>query len=54
MYEWLPKTFCKVGQVVKLKNDDGTWTDGWKIKEAFVGIELTDKQIARTRMPSRC
>ena len=54
MYEWLPKEFCKVGLVVKLKNDDGTWDDGWKVKEAFTGIELTDQQIRRTRLPRRC
>lgn len=34
-YTWLPAQFCKVGNVLKLKNDDGSWTDGWKVKEVF-------------------
>lgn len=31
---WIPEPFCKVGKVLKLKNDDGEWVDGWVVDMA--------------------
>lgn len=31
---WLPVQFAKVGTVVKLKDDNGEWSNGWEVKEA--------------------
>jgi uncharacterized protein YxeA len=28
---WIPETFAKVGNYVKIKNEDEKWTDGWEI-----------------------
>jgi hypothetical protein len=32
---WLPEIFARLGDVVRLRQDDGSWSDGWKID--FVG-----------------
>ena len=31
MVTWLPEKFAKVNDIVKLKNEDDEWIDGWKI-----------------------
>jgi hypothetical protein len=28
---YIPEKFAVVGRILKLKNDDDTWTDGWKV-----------------------
>ena len=30
---WIPDQFAERGRVVKLKADDGTWSDGWRVTE---------------------
>ena len=30
---WIPETFARQGGFVKLKSEDGTWVDGWKVSE---------------------
>ena len=32
---WLPEKFAKVYNVLKLKNDDGTWSDGWQVTDKY-------------------
>lgn len=29
---WIPEKFAKAGNVIKIKNDDNTWVDGWVVK----------------------
>jgi hypothetical protein len=41
---WIPERFAKVGKYLKLKNDDDTWTDGWKVQE--VGDRKDHKAVA--------
>ncbi len=31
---YLPEEFAKVGKIVKLRDDDGEWEDGWLVAEA--------------------
>ena len=31
---WIPERFANLDSTVKIKNDDGTWTDGWIVKSA--------------------
>lgn len=32
---WIPEKFAEVGRVVKLKDDDKTWEDGWVVREVW-------------------
>ena len=40
---WLPEKFCALGKYVKLKNDDGSWTDGWKVEEVYPSRRTLDE-----------
>ncbi len=31
---WIPEKFAEVGKVLKIKNDDDEWVDGWVVKSA--------------------
>ena len=31
---WIPATYAKVGEIVKLRNSRGEWTNGWQIISA--------------------
>jgi hypothetical protein len=31
---WIPEPYCVVGKVVKLKDANGNWEDGWKVVSA--------------------
>ena len=31
---WLPEPYTSAGRVVKLRDDDGAWDDGWVIRSA--------------------
>jgi hypothetical protein len=28
---WIPEKFAVIGNYIKIKKDDGTWDDGWKV-----------------------
>ena len=45
----LPYKYCKVGEVLKLKNDKGEWIDGWVVKEVHQVVLdiITEEQIQR-------
>tara|TARA_Y100000310_G_C20289413_1_gene626492 strand:- start:220 stop:459 length:240 start_codon:yes stop_codon:yes gene_type:complete len=32
MTSFIPKKFAQLGRVLKLKSDDGVWTNGWVVK----------------------
>jgi len=40
---WIPEKFAKLGDVLKFKNDDGTWDDGWVVE--LVGSRKTAKEV---------
>lgn len=31
---YIPEKFAVVGKILQLKNDDDTWTDGWRVISA--------------------
>lgn len=31
---YIPEPFCKVGRILKLKDENGIWDDGWKVISA--------------------
>lgn len=32
---WIPEKFAQLGKYIRIKNEDGTWESGWKIKEIY-------------------
>lgn len=32
---WIPDQFAELGRVVKLKDDNGQWEDGWVVREVW-------------------
>lgn len=32
---WIPSEIANVNQTVKLKEDDGTWDEGWQVTAVF-------------------
>jgi hypothetical protein len=40
---YIPAEFAKEGRIVKLREGDGSWDDGWVIR--IVGGSLTDDQL---------
>jgi hypothetical protein len=41
---WIPSQFAVVGKVLKLKNDDDEWEDGWVVESAGTR-RLTNDQL---------
>jgi hypothetical protein len=41
---YLPAEFAREGRIVKLREEDGGWDDGWVIR--VVGGSLTEDQLA--------
>lgn len=35
MTSWIPEKIAKVGNVVRLKDEDGEWTEGWEVLVAY-------------------
>lgn len=31
---WIPEQFATVDRYIKIKNEDGSWDDGWKVTYA--------------------
>ena len=40
---YLPAEFARVGRIVKVRDTDGAWDDGWVIR--VVGGSLTEDQL---------
>lgn len=40
---WIPEKFAKVGDVLKLKQEDGTWDDGWVVES--VGLREDENYV---------
>lgn len=37
---WLPQRFSRIGKILKLKREDGTWEDGWQVKSTGTTMEF--------------
>lgn len=48
---FLPAEFAKVGRIVKVREPDGGWDDGWVIR--VVGGSLTEDQLAAIELANR-
>jgi hypothetical protein len=42
---WIPEPFCELGKTLKLRDDDGLWTDGWKV------VTVGPKRISEDQLP---
>ena len=42
MTTWLPIQFAKVGKILKLKESNGEWSDGWVVDEVGAVQEYED------------
>ena len=47
MVSHIPETFAQVGNVLKLKQEDSTWDDGWIVETVSVRIEDADLPNSR-------
>jgi hypothetical protein len=41
---WIPEKFAKVGQILKIKDENDEWVDGWKVEEAY---QTMDEEYVR-------
>jgi hypothetical protein len=41
---YIPSEFAKEGRIVKIRDEEGGWDDGWVIRN--VGGSLTEEQLA--------
>lgn len=48
---YIPAEFAKVGRVVKIRQDDGAWDDGWVIR--LVGGSMTEEQLTAIELAHR-
>ena len=44
---WIPAEFARAGKVVKLRDADGHWDDGWVV--AHVGAEMAEDDLDERR-----
>lgn len=40
---WIPEQYAHVGNFIKLKQNDGSWENGWKVIE--VGTRLSEEYV---------
>jgi|SoiMetStandDraft_5_1073268.scaffolds.fasta_scaffold387745_2 hypothetical protein len=38
MTSWIPKRYAIVGRYIKLKSEDGSWEDGWKVHQTYAEL----------------
>ena len=48
---YIPAEFASVGRVVKLREEDGAWDDGWVIR--LVGESMTEEQLNAIELAHR-
>ena len=48
---YIPDEFAREGRIVKLREDDGGWDDGWVIRS--VGGSLTEEQLGELERAHR-
>jgi hypothetical protein len=42
---WIEAKLAVQGKVVKIKQEDGTWDEGWIVSEAFPNVVLDSKVV---------
>ena len=57
MISWIPTKIAKVGNTVRLKDDEGNWTAGWKVAKTYATMPSPDvnersRDYTRTREAS--
>ena len=48
---YIPAEFAKLGRIVKIREDDGSWDDGWVIR--IVGGALSQEQLTALEVAHR-
>jgi hypothetical protein len=54
---WIPEGFAKVGDILKMREKDGRWTDGWRVISASPPmdartVEANERNYLRQRKAS--
>lgn len=54
---YIPEPYCKVGKVLKLRDEDGRWEDGWRVQSAgvrrsFEQVDVQSQQYKKQRRAS--
>lgn len=49
---WLPVKFAVKGKIVKLKQSDGSWWDGWEVTSASETIKTSEELTKRPKFAS--
>jgi hypothetical protein len=52
---FIPEPYCVIGKILKLRDDDGNWSDGWKVmtageRKAARLVELQERDYLKTRI----
>lgn len=42
---WIDKRYAVKDKYVKIKQDDGTWDDGWLVLESFDNVQVDSKIV---------
>ena len=45
---WIPSKIALKGKTVRLKEEDGTWTEGWKVTATYAVMD-SEEQRERSR-----
>jgi hypothetical protein len=41
---WIPEKFASIGKFIKIKKDDDSWEDGWKVVGACLDVKKNSKE----------
>ena len=57
MVSWIPEKIAKVGNIVRLKDKAGEWTEGWKVtavydRQPYTPLEAKERDYKRQRKAS--
>jgi hypothetical protein len=39
---FIPERYAQKGRVLRLRGDDGTWTDGWQVVAVYARVEVKE------------
>ena len=42
MVSWIPTEVARVGNLVRLKDTDGVWTEGWRVRKTYATMETAE------------
>lgn len=45
---WIPSKFAILGKILKIKEDDKTWSNGWVVKEVY-STKTEEEVVSRER-----